>query len=161
MKADKMKIVRIALLALIAATLLFTFYQSSLPPEKSSETSETVGGIIEEIIPPETPPGEFVQKNLRKIAHFVEFAALGCEVAVYLILFCRRLKPILLSYAFAVIIAFIDESIQILSKRGPAISDMWIDFSGFATLSLLTYGVFFAARAVYQKIKSKGGSENG
>ena len=83
-------ILRLLVILLIISTLAFIFIQSMLPPEKSSEQSSAVGEIIEEIIPPETPVGGYVQTNIRKIAHFVEFAALGAEVAVFVILFLKK-----------------------------------------------------------------------
>ena len=56
------------LLALvILLTVAFIFYNSSLPPEQSSQQSGAVGGIIAEIIPPETELGGFIQKYIRKI----------------------------------------------------------------------------------------------
>jgi len=81
-------ITKIALIILIFATVAFIFARSLKTPEKSSAESDKVGDIVEEVIPPETKPGEFVQVNLRKIAHFVEFAALGIEVAIYVSPFC-------------------------------------------------------------------------
>lgn len=136
------KIAEILLILLIISTLAFIFIQSTLPPEKSEQQSGAVGEIIEEIIPPETEAGDYVQKNLRKIAHFVEFFILGAEIAVYIILFIPKIRIALVTFPSALILAFFDESIQILSKRGPAISDVWIDFFGFLASSALIYLVF-------------------
>lgn len=135
------KTVRILLLLFIVATLLFIFVQSMLTPEKSSEESGAVGEIIEEIIPPDTKPGAFIQINLRKIAHFVEFALLGAEISLYIILFSRKRTWAFLSFPVALITAFFDETIQIFSGRGPAIVDVWIDFAGFASASVIFYMV--------------------
>ena len=158
MSDKKMKIVRLTLIALIAITVLFAFIQSMLPTEVSSAESDAVGDIVEEIIPSDTPTGSYVQNNLRKIAHFIEFACLGTEVAIYLLIFMRKPLYVLFSYPLALITAFFDETIQIFSKRGPSISDVWIDFSGFLTLSLLVYFVYFASSAVaniYKRRKSE------
>ena len=66
MKRNVYNLFRIVLVLLVLATLAHAFYQSSLPVNESVEQSNKVGEIIEEIIPPETKPGEFIQKNLRK-----------------------------------------------------------------------------------------------
>ena len=141
--ALKMKIAKISLSSLIVLTLLFVFIQSMLPPEKSSAESEVVGDIIEEIIPPDTNAGQYIQINLRKIAHFVEFAILGVELSIYVLFFTKRRIFVALSYFSALFAAFIDESIQMFSGRGPAILDVWIDFFGFFVFSTVVYLIFF------------------
>ena len=142
MRARSMKIIKYALLILILLNLVFIFLQSALPPEESSKESDTIGDIIEEIIPPDTKPGEFIQTNLRKIAHFVEFASLGALVSTYLILFYRKRAAILLSFPSALMTGFFDETIQLFSGRGTSVKDVWIDFFGFACASVLFYTVW-------------------
>lgn len=142
MKIEWRTVTRYILIALIIATLLFIFIQSMLPKEKSHAESDAVGGIISEIIPPDTPAGEYVQKNIRKIAHFTEFAVLGGEIALYIILFMPKIRYMLLSYPTALILALLDETVQIFSGRGPAVSDVWIDFLGFLSASAVFYVVY-------------------
>ncbi len=131
--------IRIFLIVLIVLTVAFIFIQSAMPPEKSEEESDKVGEIVGEIIPPETKPGEFVQINLRKIAHFVEFALLGLELALYLSLFSHKKVFMMASYPLGLFIAFLDETVQIFSGRGSSVSDVWLDFLGFLTFATLTY----------------------
>ena len=145
--------------SLIIITLAFIFSQSALPPETSQAESEAVGGIIEEILPPETPAGAYVQKNIRKIAHFTEFALLGTELALFVVLFMKkRWIFALVSYPAALITAFFDESIQMFSRRGPSIFDVWIDFSGFFVSASIVYALFFAVTYFFRK---KGLNFNG
>ena len=151
----KKRAVFILLISLIVATVSFIFSQSMLPPETSAAESEAVGGIIEEIIPPDTPAGAYVHKNLRKIAHFTEFAVLGVEIAIFVFLFMHRSAAVLLSYPLAIIIAFFDESIQMFSRRGPSIFDVWIDFLGFFTFASITYVIFFAAEWLIFRLKKR------
>ena len=151
----KKRIAAIFLLALIFSTLAFIFTQSALPPEKSTAESEAVGEIIEEIIPPDTEAGAYVKVNLRKIAHFVEFACLGIEIALFVSLFLGRPIFVALSYPTALLTAFFDESIQMFSGRGPAIFDVWIDFFGFFTFASLTYALAFSARLVFRWLKKR------
>lgn len=134
-------IIKLLFILLIISTLAFIFIQSMLPPEKSSEESSAVGEIIEEIIPPETPVGGYVQTNIRKIAHFVEFATLGAWVSLFVIIFYRKKIYIFSSFLFAIITALFDETIQIISKRGPAITDVWLDFFGFSSIAVIIYTV--------------------
>ena len=134
-------IMRIALIILILATVAFIFARSLKTPEKSSEESDKIGDIIEEYIPPDTKPGEFVQINLRKIAHFAEFAVLGIEVSLYVSLFMRKKAYMLASYSFGMFIAFFDETIQLFSGRGSSVADVWLDFLGFSTLAAVVYSI--------------------
>ena len=157
---SKEKILKFSLLALIAATVIFIFVQSALPPEKSSAESEAVGGVIEEIIPSDTKPGAFIQLNLRKIAHFVEFAALGLEIALFVSFFMRRRIFVFLSYPAALITAFFDESVQMFSGRGPAILDVWIDFFGFFFLATLSYVIFFTVKYFLKRGTPKNNGKN-
>ncbi len=155
MKNKYKSIARILLLLLIAATLVFIFLQSTKPPQKSQAESDKVGEIVGEIIPPGTPAGDYVQENIRKIAHFTEFFFLGCEVSLYVILFLPRIKWAALSFPTALIVAFFDESIQIFSNRGPSVKDVWIDFFGFAFASACFYTVAAIVIFIYGKCKQK------
>ena len=151
----KGKAFKFALLLLIVATVIFIFIQSILPPEKSSAESDAVGGVIGEIIPPDTKPGAFIQINLRKIAHFTEFFFLGAEIALYVVLFMRQKICVWLSYPVALIIALFDESIQILSDRGPSVTDVWIDFFGFFTSACVTYAIIFTVKHFLMRKKNE------
>ena len=155
MKIKYFNIARIALFLLICATVAFIFGQSTLPPEKSQATSDKVGDVVEEIIPPDTSAGDYVQRNIRKIAHFAEFFALGCEVSLYVILFMPKIRWALISLPSALFIAFLDESIQMFSGRGPAILDVWIDFSGFCVASISFYTVATLIFFIHNKCKQK------
>ncbi len=160
---------RILLALLIICTLCFTFYQSLLPPEQSAEVSDSVSDAIEPIIPSDTPTGSYVHTNLRKIAHFVEFAALGLEIALFVILYLpvwsaepkTKLKFIFHSYAIAPVTALIDETIQIFTDRGPAIADVWLDTAGFVSLATLTYLVYLAVILIGRRTRGIPNSTSG
>ncbi len=159
MKTRLLLIAQILLIALIVCTLLFTFYQSSLPPEESAEVSDGVSEKLEPIIPSTTPTGKFVHLNIRKIAHFVEFATLGSEVALYVAFFIGRGKGIGrgklcvmgLSYLFALVVALLDETVQVFTDRGPSITDVWLDFLGFFSLSTIVYLIFIVGTLVLRR----------
>ena len=133
------KIFCILLVLLVFLTVAFTFYNSSLPPQESSEQSDTVGGIIAEIIPPETQVGGFIQKYLRKIAHFTEYGLLGIEFALLLVFFSKKKFSFFIKgFFFSGTVALLDETIQIFSKRGPSVEDIWIDIGGYIFFSVIT-----------------------
>lgn len=136
---------RAVLIAAMVGTLIFIFYNSSLPKKQSSEQSGVVEEIVDAVIPDEVPVKNVILENIRKIAHFSEYGLLGIEVSLYVFFFLR--KKIYLfapaSLLLCVLIGFFDESIQMLSDRGPMISDVWIDVGGFTTFALLSYAVLY------------------
>ena len=147
------KIFRYLLIALVILNLAFIFYQSILPREVSAEQSETVGGILEQIFPPDTETGKFVLSNIRKIAHFTEFFSLGIWVALYFVFFVEKKKYHPFVFPTALLIALFDETVQIFSGRGPMISDVWIDFFGFSTSAVIIYTVYYITYIIRNKSK--------
>ena len=133
------RVFSVVLALVILLTVAFIFYNSSLPPEVSIEQSGTVGNIIAEIIPPETELGGFIQRYIRKIAHFTEYGLLGIELALFCVLFAeRKFTFFTRSLFFSGTVALIDETVQIFSKRGPSVFDVWIDIGGYIFFSVLT-----------------------
>ncbi len=154
-KQNKKAMLRVFLLSLIVFNLIFIYAQSMLPPEKSSDQSDKVGEIVGEIIPPDTKPGQFVQLNLRKIAHFVEFFMLGITLSLYVSVFHFDGIHIALSYPMALFLAFIDESIQLFTDRGPSVKDVWLDFLGFVASSVIFYTGCMVINVLLKKRKQK------
>ena len=127
-----------------------------MSPEKSLEESNTSAEILENIIPADTAVGNFVFENIRKIAHFTEYGLLGIELALYVAVFTRnKKKSVLATLLFAFITAFLDETIQIFSGRTSSIADVWLDLSGFAVFSALTYLMTFLAVKIFAYIKHR------
>ena len=149
--------VRIALLVSMLLTVAFIFYNSSLPKQESADASDKLGEIVEEILPDDTPVEDFVLTNLRKIAHFTEYGLLGIEIALYVLIFERRRWYVSLpiSYACPFAVGFLDESIQVLSERGPSITDVWIDIGGYATFASLAYLIGGAALLIIYFIRKR------
>ncbi len=141
------------------ATLIFIFSNSMKPPAESVSDSNAVKDVIATIIPPESNLGKKILDNIRKIAHFTEYGLLGIEVFCIAALLAdrRRARYLALgkSLIFALVTAFIDETIQIFSSRGPMIADVWIDVGGFFTYSMLTniaLEAFFLGRYCVNKV---------
>ena len=154
------KLFRILLLVLIFTTLVFIAVQSLLPPAKSTAESEAVSDIVEVIIPSDTPIGETVHKNVSSIGHFVEFALLGAEIAVYLFVFERKRLYIILAPVFSPIVALLDETLQYVSKRTPDIADVWTDTAGFVSAYLLLMGILYLQKYLRKRTKDENGENN-
>ncbi|MBO5316012.1 MAG: VanZ family protein [Clostridia bacterium] len=139
--------VRILLLT-SAVTILSFFIQSALPPAISSAESDTVSGFLGILIPEDTVIGGFIHSNIRKIGHFCEYGLLGIQLALLtaLSLTERKERLAFIFHIFALIVALIDETVQIFSGRGPSVSDVWLDFLGFTVLFAFTYGIIFLKR---------------
>lgn len=148
MKTFIYRLLQITLILLIFATVIHAFFQSSLPPKESAEVSDKVGEIIEEIIPPETKPGEYIQKNLRKLAHFSEFFFLGLCTAAYTVIYFRKKGGFLSLFPFGMITALLDETVQIFSKRGASVKDIWIDTLGYSSAAVCVLLVFLTVLLV-------------
>lgn len=135
------KAIRIALITLIVSTLAFIFTQSALSPSASGQESDAVAGFLSHIFSPDG----FIITNLRQIAHFAEYGVLGVWISLYVCLFGIKTRALaLISLAVGQTVALIDETIQMFSGRVADIVDVWTDFLGFFTLSLVTYLVFLA-----------------
>ena len=156
MKSTKYLVLRILLIIGVFGTLLFTFTQSLLPPTNSNEVSEGVRGFLSVIISPDTAFGAFVHENIRKIAHFAEYFLLGTFTSFYIVIFMPsitsmpkgRLRFVIYSFVAAPLVALFDETLQIFSGRGPAISDVWLDFSGFLTSAAVIYAVYYIISSI-------------
>ena len=144
---------KIILIILMLGTLAFIFVNSALPPEVSEEESAAVGGFIASLLPEGTKLYDFVTEYIRKIAHFTEYGLLGIEVCVYIFLFAkRRGRAVLTALPIPLFVGFTDETIQILSGRGPAISDVWIDIGGFIFFGSVSYAVIIGAVFITKRI---------
>ncbi len=148
----------------IAVTTLMIFGFSMIPPETSGVHSNTVSDVIVDtaggIIDTDTEKGQqqldaisdFLQKHIRRLAHFLEYGLLGFLCAMYLFFRYKKENKNMMSLpynmtfclyaiAYSVFVSFLDESIQILSKRGPDIADMWVDIAGFFILFAICFAV--------------------
>ncbi len=138
---------------LILFTTAFIFYQSALPPAVSGEESNRVKGFFVTLFGgADTFLGSFFSKYVRKIAHFVEFFALGTECTTLFFVRGKRHFPFsVLPFGFAV--GALDETLQRFTGRGPSFLDVCLDFFGFFTATLSIYAVFFLMRLVMRNRK--------
>ena len=153
-KINKRLVIHIILASLIVLNLAFIFIQSAIPKETSGEISDKVGDIVGEVIPPETKPGEFIQVNIRKIAHFVEFASLGLFTALFVTHLGVSKKRVFFTLTLSPFIALFDETIQLFSDRGSSVKDVWIDTAGFVFATVLFYTVWHSAKLIFKKVNN-------
>ena len=118
---------------LIALTLAFIWVNSLMPKEESQAVSQS---LLERIVELFGALGVRLSPKsdhfLRKLAHFVEFGILGAEFSLLLNLRYRQGPQGYVNCAFAGLsAAVIDESIQLISKRGSQVQDVLLDFCGY------------------------------
>ena len=146
------KTAEIILASLVFLTLAFIYTNSVMPPDASAESSGRVASLIRALLPEGNPLGDFLVTNIRKLAHFFEYAVLGGFLSVYVAIFSLKLKmTVPVSIIFGFTAAFIDETVQIFSGRGPMIADVWIDLFGFCFSALIIHLAFL----VYRITKAK------
>ena len=142
---------RFVFLLLAVAVTGFIWQQSTVPAPQSAEISDTVRDVVVDAVGGETTAvGSFVDRFVRKIAHFVEFSLLGACVEAYFLghYALRALAP---RYAIGAFVAATDETIQIFTGRGASVPDVLLDFSGFLAASLL----LMAAERFFVLIKKR------
>lgn len=142
---------RIFFWVLLGLILFFIWGNSMLSMEDSKSFSSAVGDFLSKIFGLESGDGGGDTMiggiGLRKIAHFVEFCALGVIFSLILRLYIKDTCITLLSLAlFGFIVPMIDETIQIFSGRGPMVSDVWIDVGGYALGCILLYFGLYLGR---------------
>ena len=141
---------------LIAVTVGFVFNNSSKPTAESQQASAVVAETIEEVAQKtnsnETQTTLVSVRYLRKAAHAVEFFVLGLELAAFSLLVGRRkysFQKLWNVVSVSLLVAVADESIQILSGRGPKVQDVLLDFCGAAVgiaLVLLLHYIWISCR---------------
>ncbi len=142
----KKKLLRAILLILIVCTIAFIWGNSLLGKEASGQQSGWVREFLQnvaDLLGLRVTVDEYV---VRKLAHFLEFFLLGLEVAWFGV--CKH-KPdrrdLVDMFAAVFTVAFLDETWQIFSGRGPAIADMWLDISGGIAAMLLFFALYYLA----------------
>lgn len=107
---------------LILVCIGFIFLQSVIPESKSESESLWFTEFI--LNPVLLKFGRVADKDIvRKLAHAVEF----CVLSLFLSLYWK--KPVKIFYA-GLTLAFLDESLQVVTGRGALVTDIWIDLIG-------------------------------
>ena len=127
---------------LIIATLAFIWGHSMAARDLSSEESGRIFKLLYPILTRILPDSMVTDHLVRKCAHFTEYTVLGMELSgLFTIKGRRRLfrdgMVFLPAFFTGFLVAFIDETIQIFSGRGPMIADVWLDSLGVFTGALI------------------------
>lgn len=120
------------LILLLVLILIFIWGNSLLSKEVSGAISDFIQYNIFGFSGGGTG-GDVNSTPIRKLAHFMEFAALGM---VLFMLFSKKAAKCAKAFAFSAAAACTDETIQIFSHRGNSIKDVALDCCGAA------FGIF-------------------
>ena len=137
----------------IGLVLGFILINSMLNGDVSFWISKIPQTLYQSVIPYGKFPliDDFLINHIRKFMHFFEYLIFGILVSKYYLFKKRNINRLINSVYIVLSIAFVDETIQILSGRESLVSDIWIDlFGGIAGIS-----VYFIYRYIKLK-KSKG-----
>ena len=149
--------IKIILLIICLGVIVFIWGNSMLSPELSSEFSRVVGEIVSSLLGVGNAAETVGGISIRKMAHFVEFFALGAAIMSLLTISVKRLS---VKYYFAaflgLLIPVIDETIQLFSNRGSSLRDVWIDVGGYVLGCSLAWGAF----ALCKKLIKRGKNNN-
>jgi len=130
-----------ALKTVFVLIICFIWINSSFSSHFSYEISNTVVKILSGMVThaeKETAHSLMpaISLNVRKLAHFLEYTALGCAAMMLKLKSERKLTDVLF---LGMGIAVVDETIQIFDGRTSMIKDVWIDLSGFLVGLLLVW----------------------
>ena len=152
----KRKTIRIILLILMVLTVLFIWSNSLWSKDASAAQSGTVRAALQNMLDTLGIPLQLTDHFVRKAAHFLQFFLFGTEVTLYHIFgdhFCRRDAGTIAVTVFGT--AFLDETLQIFSDRGPMIADVWLDGAGGLTAMLLVFAFYFLFSARGRRRKTQ------
>lgn len=127
------------LLAAVIAIIAFIWVNSLDSPELSSEKSEQVTAWLTPLLELIVGKDNVTEYLVRKIAHFGEFFLLSAALINLIVGRSRAFRDALIECLFlTLLIAMVDETIQLFSDRGSQLKDVWLDFAGGSTGALLT-----------------------
>ncbi|WP_317366599.1 VanZ family protein [uncultured Tyzzerella sp.] len=131
-------------LAITILIISFVFYNSMQNGESSSNTSTAVLMFVNNLINTIGLNFQVSGHFIRKLAHFIEFFALGIFLMLTFEAFTNRLFSIIgFPMFFSIFIPVIDEFIQIYSPgRASSVKDVLLDFSGAILGVLLVFTSF-------------------
>lgn len=133
----------------IALTVLLIWGQSLLGQELSNMQSGSVQGFLGRLFGEEIYR-TFLYQNIRKFAHFAEYALLGAEMAEFRLSAQGTARPRgRLLFVLGPAVAVIDELLQFISARAPRVTDVLLDCGGYAFGAAALWGIFLLWRRIY------------
>ena len=154
----KRRVAYIGLIVLILATIVFIWSNSLQSIPESQTKSIDFLNKVKPLLGIFVGTGNVTDHLVRKLAHFTEFGALGCELALLLALRKRiNWQSVINSAFFAMTVALTDETIQIFSGRGSQVKDVWLDFAGSCTGILFVIVIFGLIKVARNRKNKKQG----
>ncbi len=156
------------LMATITLTICFIWGHSMMPRRISSSESGRIVAALHMLWNALSVNYDMADHIVRKCAHFIEYAILGMQLCG---LFTIRnsqqkvyekypnqnrvtgflISPVTLAANTTLLVALVDETIQIFSARGPQIQDVWLDLfggiCGAAIVALITRSLIPSVRS--------------
>ncbi|MDD4730032.1 MAG: VanZ family protein [Dysgonamonadaceae bacterium] len=121
------------LLIITILTICFILGQSMMPVSHSDSESKAVTESIVKPIEEAITGNRTIEHSIvRKWAHCIEYAILGIELSILMIGQQKLWLSLIRVFSYGTGISLIDETIQIFSRRGPEVRDVWIDATGIA-----------------------------
>lgn len=118
----------------------------------SKEMSHAISSLVASFIGGGSGTGDEGHHIVRKLAHFIEFTALGATGHLFFeSLMPDKHKRYITLALIGVATPLIDETIQIFSGRGPALSDVWIDIAGYTLGALVVFAVLYVVSKASKK----------
>ena len=158
------RIVTVVALVLTVACVAFIFSNSLDSGVESGEKSSAVHKLVNEVAHSVGMTREISHATIRTLAHFAEFAALGALLALDVALLAsvdpaaslsREHGVLLLSLPASILVAIVDELLQLLSPgRATQFLDVLVD-SGGALCGLLFFLAIFAVIHAILRRKSQ------
>lgn len=143
------KIVKSLLPVLTLALLCVIWGHSAMDADMSTAESDYILDFLKTIFGDMNGLTDFV---VRKAAHFTEFTMLGVLLSADVFVFLRKADYMYIPPFGGLVAACIDETIQLYSAgRSSMLMDVWIDFSGVITGTLLAVVICI----IYIKINKK------
>ena len=134
--------------AVIGLTVLFIWGQSLLGQELSRLQSDSVQGFLGSLLG-EWVYDTFLYQNIRKVAHFAEYALLGMEWMGYRLTVRGARRPARwLVCVFGPAVAVCDELWQFVSARAPRVTDVLLDCGGYASGVAVVFGLVWLWRCL-------------
>ncbi|MDO5329560.1 MAG: VanZ family protein [Coriobacteriia bacterium] len=152
LKIIKAQPIYVIILAILTVVLIgFIWFNSSESKPVSKEKSAVVTEILRPPIEPIVGKKVYGVNFVRKLAHVAEYSALGFLSALTLLLARTKSRfkfqyKVLASLGLCIVVAAIDETIQVFSGRGPLVTDVLLDFSSAFACALIVSVVWWAVK---------------
>ena len=152
---SKRGIVLLCYCLLILLTVAFIFNNSLFSKDESGAQSGALARLLKPIFDPlDKLPFEEFEHIIRKAAHFSEFGLLGLECALLAFHISRgfKIRDAVYSAFATLLVADLDELLQLFTERGSRVSDVFIDFSGAVCGIAAGYAAAITVRAIYRRL---------